>query len=327
MATTNQIELRKLREAERSNRVNERIKQYEADIKADTLAETISNNLRNYKINVDKNDIQRLANDQLDARESQKILATIQDNLANQSLKLQQNLETERNNKRKNELEEELNGIKRMDTLLNAAKATGKTPTAILLSWFTNQANLQAFAGTNNASEYYKQVKSWLENGDSSLSSQKKSQSKFDRSGVYEEYNPRTNEWSKNEFVTEWTDRSGQRHQGEPNYTDKLTNKVKSVRKGYRYKEKLPGDIKYHDSNVRGSREDKKLETRNEIPNDYSNSYGPGIYNTPQNAIVIPSISGGPGVNSGESRPTSGGTDYNLSTGHISSGVIYAPKG
>lgn len=75
------------------NELSEKVrhnKMTEKQAKAE-LAETISNNLRNYNINLDKNYITRLANEQLDTRERQKISETVRADIAKE-------LETNRNN-------------------------------------------------------------------------------------------------------------------------------------------------------------------------------------------------------------------------------------
>lgn len=257
--TRNTLQYLNLKETERSNRVKESQTTRDLDRKEKELAETISNNLRNYGVNVTKNQITKLANDQLNTREANKIIATIQNNLRNQELKLQELQENERNNKRKNELEQESNDIRRMDTLLNAAKATGKTPTAILLSWFTNQANLQAFAGTNNFNEYYKQMKSWLESGSDSIEDSMQTLN----TPAFDDYQYSNYHGSKTKI-----------HSPESQVQKRLVGKIT---KYDGYKEDYMSNPKtlIRRANAERNRLQAKKAEENEVPEDYSSSYGP----------------------------------------------------
>lgn len=270
--TRNTLAYLTLKETERSNRVKESQQNEELARKRDELSETMRNNLRNYGINLSKNEIQRLANDQLNTRDSNRILAQIQDNLANQKLKLQQNLETERNNREKNRIESELNDIKRMDTLLSAAKATGKTPTAMLMSWFLNQSNLQAFAGTNNFNEYAKQLKDWLEGGDEAIKSIK--------SDLLPDQEHVTNaQLVANDLGYDPISRHRR-------YTLERDSSPKTLSD---YKNAYLTDAAY-DKKSRRSIWKQHKEEENEIPNDFSNSYGPKSQGGKQNEAFTSEI-------------------------------------
>lgn len=147
MASANAIEIKKLEELKRRNTADIDNQQRlaaarEQEVRTNTklAVETIQNNLRNYKINLDKNKIQKLANDQLDDRESRKLLETIRNNIATL-------IEQNRHNMKTEELQAAENEIKELDVMLQGAKPVGKDAKAVVTSFMLNQAMLQAFTG------------------------------------------------------------------------------------------------------------------------------------------------------------------------------------
>lgn len=244
--TRNTIAYKEFEEKSRSNRAQESLKSQELAIKRSELAETVRNNLRNYGINIEKNQLQRLANDQLNTRESNKLLETIRSNLKNEELRLRELAEKARSNKEQESIQRRANEIKEMDSLLTAAKATGKDPASMLISWFTNQANLQAFGGKNVLSELF-QIKPDHADFDQLWSPQ-------DSSSNY----PAIENWEGESFKN-YSQRSPFYHGNRTRAKGKVT--VTDPRHVY--------------SNSNPRRNSKRKEP-NEIPEDYSNSYGPG---------------------------------------------------
>ena len=123
-----------LSESARHNLASENISQ-------STLSETIANNLRNYDVNVTKNDIQSLANDQLNIREIAKLSETIRNNLTNY-------LETNRHNMRTEEIQTMANTIKGLETASDPW-----TMLASILGLFSDDIINQLYGSTSGISK------------------------------------------------------------------------------------------------------------------------------------------------------------------------------
>lgn len=142
MASANSIRIRELEEQKRKNDADIDVALRKMQIDENRLSEDIRNNLRNYNINLSKNQITKLANDQLNERELMSIVETMRSNLAKE-------VETKRHNLKEEELTLAEQAIKKMDVLLQGGKPTGKDAKAIMTSYLLNQTLLQAFGGTS----------------------------------------------------------------------------------------------------------------------------------------------------------------------------------
>lgn len=289
--TRNTISYLELQEKKRANQASE-------SIKRDELAETIANNLRNFKINIDKNAIQKLANDQLDQREAKKLMETIANNLRTYEVETQRNIENARNNREREKLEAELNEIKRVDSLLTAAKATGKDPVSMLISWFSNQANLAAFAGKNDFTAFY----DWLTEDEGSSE----------------------NAEAKNNIVRAISN-------GKRNNPYFESASVTYHGGGYQTKAKKARNDLVNKINKNGKYR-RERDDENEIPTDFSNSRGPGerrnyetITNKTQNDASYASRSSQ--ENSGEGTRSAGFYATQPSTDGTGRAAVYYSPG
>lgn len=159
MASTNAIRIAELNELKRKNSADIENAKRKLSIDEATLSETIANNLRNYDINISKNDITRLANEQLNDRELQQMAQDMY-------TKLLTYYETQRHNMTTEQQKNVDQALERLNILLSNGKPQGKDLQSIIASYFLNQANLQAFAGTNSISEISKQLQKYLTTGD-----------------------------------------------------------------------------------------------------------------------------------------------------------------
>lgn len=121
-------------------------------ISRSTLSETIANNLRNYDVNVTKNDIQSLANDQLNVREIAKLSETIRNNLTNY-------LETNRHNMKTEEIQSMANTIKGLKTA-----ADPWTMLASILGLFDDSIINQLYGSTSGISKTKNKIDDLLNN-------------------------------------------------------------------------------------------------------------------------------------------------------------------
>lgn len=146
--TAIQIKYLEYLESKRKNRANEALTASQIQVERDKLAETIANNLRNYKVNVSKNQITKLANDQLNDRELKKLTETIRSNLTQENLRLQQNLETERSNKASEKIkqyEAEIQNNKMLIDSMNSGKSN--TIFGKLFDWMRGSINAELISG------------------------------------------------------------------------------------------------------------------------------------------------------------------------------------
>lgn len=137
--TRNTLEFLKLMELIRNNQVIERLRGQE-------LAELIANNKRVFKVNMTRNQIERLANDQLNDRELGKLQETIRSNLAREAENIRSNMRDE--------------DIAQYNAYTNRYSAISNTFDDPILGWYkhneaVNRGNLKdEFTATDGPSEY-----------------------------------------------------------------------------------------------------------------------------------------------------------------------------
>lgn len=289
--TRNTISYKNYEEMKRANMAQESIKRDELEHKRAELAETVRNNLRNYGVNVEKNQIQRLANEQLNSREANKLLETIRSNLQNESIRLQELAEKTRNNKEQETIQKRANEIKEMDALLSAAKATGRDPASMLISWFTNQANLQAFGGRNVLNQLFE-----FKADDGSYDQLWNNQGSGANNPAIETYN-------------------GKQYK---NYQQRspVYHGSKTRAKG---KETIT-DPRY----VFSARNSKRKKEENEIPEDFSSSRGPGERISYENVNDKESKTQVPGVRSNYTRTEVENASQSTGVDRSKTNVIYS---
>lgn len=153
--TAIQIKYLEYLEGKRKNLANEALTAAQIQVEREKLAETIANNLRNYKVNVTKNEITKLANDQLNDREIRKLSETIRSNLTQENLRLQGLIEDERSHRASESLKQQEVNIKRYEAeiannkMLIDSMNSGKSTTIFgkLFDWFRGSVNAEAISG------------------------------------------------------------------------------------------------------------------------------------------------------------------------------------
>lgn len=303
--TAIQIKYLEYLENKRKNLAQEGLTREQLAIERDKLAETVTNNLRNYKINVDKNKIQALYNRQLNDREVAKLAESIRHNVEEELRKREELLEMERHNKRSESQKDLEIEIRNYELLLNALTGRSKDLPTGLFDWLKNLVTTDLVTGGKFSQNTWNYISGIISPNSYSDQSNNKADT----------YDPNTGKWTYVENST-----------NKPTYSD------------------LPKNAPSHYHVTKRSAIEK-----DEIPQDVSNSYGPGnqsvssetggpdsrISGNRSNVVIAPSnTKNGPGENQTSSRSTypsvskyiSGGPGTTADTRiSNSSAVIYSP--
>lgn len=297
--TSNQLALREVKNKEAQTAETHRYNLVQEALKNKELSELIRNNARNYHVNLEKNEITALANDQLNDREIAKLTETIRSNLVKE-------LETNRHNLS----EEEIQRIQAANTALGKP---GKYSIAAVL------AALTGLMPPDEVKRLYEGT------------------TKVSNTNTGTSYSvPEAPNWNSPSSVTNWVRESvAYENQSDQKAMDEKQTWEKQQREIIKDTHSVdPAGYKYSGHNqfrreprVSGHTKTQHLDTENEIPADYSNSHGPSTNSSSSNHRVLDANeSPTSGIQESRHGTTSGGTDYHVSGGHVSSGTIIAPS-